>query len=123
MSTGARARPADRSTVDHRLLGFALMGGATAWLLRLIVNSSLVEYACDIDATWPVWTTTLVATAVAGAALAISWRFRSTTGPSADSTRWLGLLAIMFNVLAIIGILFETLPVFVFDLCASVPPF
>lgn len=113
--------PSPPAGVNYLELWFALMGGAAAWLLRLIVNASLVEYSCSISATWPVWATTGIATAIAAAALLVSLRYRRMSGDAnRETARWLALLALMFNVLALIGIVFETLPVLFLDICMSV---
>lgn len=108
--------------INYLLLTFAVFGGAAAWLLRLIVNSSLVEYSCLSASTWPVWVVTLVTTGIAVLALASSWRHhRAAEGPDRDSARWFALLGVMFNALAIAGILLETAPVLVIDICRAVP--
>jgi hypothetical protein len=108
--------------VNYLLLTFAVFGGAAAWLLRLIVNSSLVEYACTSGGTWPVWATTLLTTAIAALSLTYAWRYhRFEGGPDRDGVRWLALLGLMFNALAIAGILLETAPVAVIDICRAVP--
>ena len=77
------------SSVNYLTLTFAVFGGAAAWLLRLILNSSLVEWSCAIDATWPLWATTTVATLVAVAALVIALRYYRMTGdaPHHDAVR------------------------------------
>lgn len=109
-----------RDSLSYLALTFALMGGAAVWLVRLIVNTSLVVYSCRISATWPLWIPTAVTTIVAGAALAVSWRFyRTGNGELAGAVSWLGLLGVMFNVTAIIGILFESVPIAVLDVCRS----
>lgn len=115
---------ADQTTpgVNYLLLTFAVFGGAAAWLLRLIANSSLVEYACLAGGTWPIWVVTLATTGVAVLALVSSWRHhRAAEGPDRDSARWFALLGLMFNVLAIAGILLETAPILVIDICRAVP--
>lgn len=115
--TDARARP---DGVNYLALTFALMGGALVWLLRLIANSALVEYACQISATWPLWLTTAVSTLIAVAALIVSRRYHR-MADGHDTARWLGLLAIMMNVLAIAGILLESAPIAVLDVCRQIP--
>ena len=125
MSTEAPVDPGTTTAVDVNYLNltFALMGGALVWLLRLVANSSLVAYSCMIGATWPLWLTTAVATLIAVAALVASWRYyRMADDPprQAETARWFGLLAIMFNVLAMAGILLETVPVAVIDVCRQV---
>ncbi len=123
-STEAEADRERSRGVNYLALWFALMGGAAAWLLRLVVNASLVEYSCRIEATWPVWATTLIATAIAVGSLLMAWRyFRLGGDASLDTAHWLARLGLMFNALAIIGILFETLPILFIDVCRSVPPF
>jgi hypothetical protein len=102
------------TSVNYLELSFALMGGALVWLLRLIINSSLVDYSCRIGATWPLWLTAAVAALIGLAALAASWKYFRMDGATAH---WLGLLAIMFNALAIAGILLETAPAAVLDVC------
>lgn len=123
-NTDVRADPG-AAGVNYLELTFALMGGALVWLLRLVVNSSLVEYSCQIGATWPLWLTTAVATLIGIAALAASRKYhRMADDPTShhETARWLGLLAIMFNVTAIAGILLETAPVAVLDVCRQVGP-
>lgn len=122
MRSTTDARPDTAPGVNYLLLTFAVLGGAAAWLLRLIVNASLVEYACRSGGTWPVWATTLATTAVAGIALAYAWRYHRFDGtPDRDGARWLARLGLMFNVLAIAGILLETAPILVIDVCRAVP--
>ncbi len=127
MSSATDARPgrgpAPPAGVNYLELAFGLMGGPAVWLLRLIVNSSLVEYSCRISATWPIWVTTLVATVISVIALVVAWRYDRMTGDGmAEAAHWLGRLGLMFNVLAIIGIVFETLPALFLDVCRSVTP-
>jgi hypothetical protein len=109
--------------VNYVELTFALMGGALAWLLRLIANSSLVEYSCQIDATWPLWLITVAATLIGVAALVSSRKYSRMADDVAHAAtaRWLGVLGIMFNVTAIAGILLETAPTVVLDICLAVP--
>lgn len=116
-----RRRPAAPAGVNYLELTFAVFGGAAAWLLRLIVNSSLVEYSCLIGTTWPLWLATLATTAVAVLALLDAWRYLGFEGgPDEGSARWFALLGLMFNVLAIAGILLETSPILFLDVCRSV---
>jgi membrane protein implicated in regulation of membrane protease activity len=116
-----RRGPTAPAGINYLELTFALFGGAAAWLLRLIVNASLVEYSCLTDATWPVWLATLLTTAVAVLALLAAWRYhRFTGGPDENGARWLALLGLMFNALAIAGILLETSPILFLDVCRSV---
>lgn len=116
-----RRGPAAPAGINYLELTFAVFGGAAAWLLRLIINSSLVEYSCLIGATWPVWLATLVTTVVAVLSLLAAWRYhRFAGGPDEGSARWLALLGVMFNVLAIAGILLETSPILFIDVCSSV---
>jgi hypothetical protein len=117
--------PSEGATgVNYLELTFALMGGALVWLLRLVANSALVEHSCRIGATWPLWLTTALSTLIAVAALVVSRRYHrianSATGDH-ETARWLGLLAIMMNVLAIAGILLESAPIAVLDVCRQVP--
>jgi cytochrome c oxidase assembly factor CtaG len=93
--------------VNFLELTFALMGGALVWLLRLVVNSSLVDYACQIGATWPLWLTTAVSALVGAAALMAALRYYriDDNGMNHETARWLGLLGIMFNVTATGGAL------------------
>lgn len=124
MSSPAQAsRPAGAREPSYLALTFALMGGAVAWLLRLVVNSALVNYSCDIGSTWPLWLTTAVSTVVGGAALVVAWRLWRLPDDGArpaDTTRWLGLLGIGFNITSIAGILLESAPIAVLDVCRSV---
>lgn len=116
------ADPTATAGVNYLELSFALMGGATVWLIRLVVNSALVVYSCGIGATWPLWLTSGVTTLIAAAALWSAWRFwrgPAEGGDRTSSAPWLGLLGVMFNVTAIAGIVLETLPVAVLDVCSS----
>ncbi|HSJ47028.1 MAG TPA: hypothetical protein VK923_20345 [Euzebyales bacterium] len=116
-----RRGPAAPASINYLELTFAVFGGAAAWLLRLIVNASLVEYSCLIDATWPLWLATLLATAVAVLSLLAAWHYhRFAGGPDEGGARWFALLGLMFNALAIAGILLETSPVLFLDVCSSV---
>src|SRR3712207_664341 len=113
----------DRLTgVNYLELTFALTGGVVAWLLRLILNSALVPYACRIGSPWPLWATTAVAALVTAASLASSWRFRRRKDAGDDASHvgtagWLGLLGIGFNVLSLSGIVLESVPILFLDLC------
>lgn len=117
------AEQADRLTgVNYLELTFALMGGVVAWLTRLIVSSALVPYACQINATWPLWTTTAVTALVAVASLGSSLRFwrRKDEGDDVSligTAGWLGLLGIIFNVISLSAILLESVPIVFLDLC------
>jgi hypothetical protein len=114
---------ADRLTgVNYLELTFALMGGAVAWLTRLIVASALVPYACRINATWPLWMTTAVTAAVTVAALGSSLRFwrQKDEGDNVShigTAGWLGLLGIIFNVTSLSAILLESVPIAFLDVC------
>lgn len=124
MTSDATTR-AGATSVNYLELTFALMGGAAVWLLRLVVNSSLVEYSCAIDATWPLWATTAVTTLIAVASLVSARRFHRTADDGArsrDGVRWLGLLGVIMNILAIAGILLETSPVLFLDVCVGGAP-
>lgn len=106
--------------INYRALTFALMGGATVWLLRLIVNASLVTYSCRISSTWPLWLTAGITTLIGVVALGYAWRFYKMTdeaGNPVETARWLGLLGVLFNITAIAGIILETAPVAVLDIC------
>lgn len=116
-----RRGPSPPAGINYLELTFAVFGGAAMWLLRLIVNASLVEYSCLIDTTWPVWSVTLITTAVAVLATLSAWRYLKFEGdPDGDGARWLAILGLMFNALAIAGILLETSPILVLDVCRSV---
>lgn len=123
-----RVDRADRLTgVNYLELTFAVMGGAVAWLSRLVLSSALVTYSCEVRATWPLWTTTAVTGLVAATALASSLRFRR-RGDSGDAAShigtagWLGLLGIFFNVTALVGIVFESVPIAFLDICRAALP-
>ncbi|HEX6257677.1 MAG TPA: hypothetical protein VFZ70_17840 [Euzebyales bacterium] len=121
-ATGTSTDRREQPGVNYLLLTFAVFGGAAAWLLRLIVNASLVEYACLIGGTWPVWLATLVTTAIAAAAAWYAWRYHRFDGaPDAEGARWLAWLGLLFNALAIAGIVLETSPILFIDVCRSVP--
>lgn len=123
MSGHTDSKASDAGT-NYLALTFALMGGAAVWLLRLIANSALVRYSCEIGASWPLWATTGVATLVGVAALVYAWRLNRSAdgGDAAHGAAWLGWLGVLFNVTAIVGIIFETLPVLVLDVCRSAFP-
>lgn len=108
--------------INYLELTFALMGGALAWVLRLIINSALVDLSCTMGTTWPLWLSTAAFTAVAGAALWISWRYwrLPEDGPQPESARWLGFLGVLFNITSITGIVFETAPALFIDVCRGV---
>jgi hypothetical protein len=118
----------DRLTgVNYLELTFAVMGGAVAWLARLILSSTLVTRSCQIDATWPLWATTTATGLVALAALASSVRFRRRAAEGDDTSHlgtagWLGFLGILFNATALTGIVFESLPIAFLDVCSSAFP-
>lgn len=110
--------------VNYLELTFALMGGAVAWLLRLVVNSALVAESCRLQATWPLWVTSAVTVAIGGVALLSARRYLRVGGDGpdhGDSAHWLALLAVIFNVTAIAGIVLETLPVLFLDICRAAP--
>ncbi|MDP8977140.1 MAG: hypothetical protein M3N17_00880 [Actinomycetota bacterium] len=119
---------ADRLTgVNYLELAFAVMGGAVAWLSRLVLASSLVTYSCEIGATWPLWATTAVTGLVAAAALASSLRFRRRAATGDDTSHigtagWLGLLGALFNITALVGIVFESVPIAFLDICRAALP-
>lgn len=116
-----RRGPSPPAGVNYLELTFAVFGGAAAWLLRLIVNASLVEYSCLINATWPVWLVTLITTGIGVLALLAAWRYLRFEGdPDGGGARWLAVLGLMLNALAIAGILLETSPILVLDVCRSV---
>ncbi|CAN5259061.1 hypothetical protein BH20ACT9_BH20ACT9_20770 [soil metagenome] len=131
MSTNTDAhrleQPDRLSGVNYLELTFAVMGGAVAWLSRLILSSALVTYACQIRATWPLWTTTAATGLVAAAALASSLRFWRRKDSGDDTSHigtagWLGLLGTFFNVTALVGIVFESVPIAFIDICRAAVP-
>lgn len=123
MSTPAEQGTADSGgtgDLSYAALTFALMGGAAIWLVRLIVNSALVPYACRVGSAWSLWLATGLSTLVAVAALAYAWRFwrmADEDGRPVETARWLGALGVLFNVTSIVGIIAETVPVGVLDVC------
>lgn len=119
MSTDSKAT----AGVNYLDLTFALMGGALAWVLRLIVNSALVHLSCVMGTTWPLWLSTALFTLVAVASLRASWRYWRLPGdgPHREAARWLGFLGILFNITSITGIVLETAPVLFLDICRGVP--
>jgi hypothetical protein len=122
-NTDATANQGGGEGVNYLELTFALMGGPLVWLLRLVVNSSLVEYSCQIGATWPLWLTTTVATLIGVAALATSRRYYRMADDASghhETAGWLGLLGIMLNVMAVAGIVLESTPIAVLDVCRAV---
>lgn len=121
-TTGAPAAEGGTG-VNYLMLTLAMWAGAFAWLLRLVVNSSLVVLSCRMGTSWPLWAVTAVCTAAAVAAGWLSWRFHRAAGTTGDldAARWLGLLGVMFNVLAVAGIVLESAPIAVLDICRAVP--
>ncbi len=109
--------------VNYLVLAVAMWAGALAWLVRLVANSSLVVLSCRMGTAWPLWAVTAVCTAVAVVSGWLAWRFHRSAGTTGDldAARWLGLLGVMINVLAIAGIVLESAPIAVLDLCRSVP--
>jgi len=113
--------------VNYLELTFGLMGGAAAWLFRLIINSALVPYSCGIGSKWPLVLVAVVTGAIAGASLFVAYRYyrRKTKGDDVShigTAGWLGLLGVAFNVLALSGIVLESIPIAFLDLCLSVFP-
>jgi hypothetical protein len=116
----------DRLTgVNYLELTFALMGGVVAWLTRLILSSALVPYACQINSTWPLWTTTALTALVTAAALWFSLRFWRRGSQSDDDANligtagWLGFLGIIFNVTSMSAIVLESVPIMFLDPCRA----
>jgi hypothetical protein len=111
--------------VNYLELTFALAGGIVAWLLRLIANVALVPYSCQLGSSWPLWVSTGVAALVTVAALMSSVRFwrRKDEGDDAShvgTAGWLGLLAVVFNIMSLSGIIFESVPILFIDVCLTV---
>lgn len=124
MSTdAATSAPDEASGVNYLELTFALMAGPLAWLVRLVANSSLMVLSCRLGSSWPLWSVTTACTAVSAVALWSSRRFQRNPGGTGDldAARWLGLLGVMFNVLALAGILLESAPIAILDVCLRVP--
>lgn len=119
MTSEAGAAGGQATRVRYGVLTFALMGGATVWLLRLVINSSLVAYSCRIGSTWPLWLSTALFTAVGLFALWVSWRLYRDRGEH-DAVAWLGLLGVLFNVTSVAGIVLESVPIAVLDICRAV---
>lgn len=123
-SRPATAPASDGGTgVNYLLLTVAMWAGAFVWLLRLVVNSSLVVLSCRMGTTWPLWAVTAGCTAVAVASGWLSWRFYRAAGTAGDvdAARWMGLLGVMFNALAVAGIVLESAPIAFLDICQAVP--
>lgn len=125
MSVETTSAPAsDGGTgVNYLVLAVAMWAGALAWLIRLVANSSLVVLSCRIGSAWPLWAVTAACTAVAVGSGWLAWRFHRAAGTAdeIDAARWLGLLGVMFNALAVAGIALESAPIAFIDICRAVP--
>jgi len=123
-----------RSIAEWAQLLFGILGAPLAWAFHSLSIVLLVPSACDAGSSWPHWVSTGVVTAVALAALLVSWRTwrqrshgqapeaeeRSST---ADSSRagfltWGGMfISTMFLLL----ILIESLPLATLGACEPHP--
>lgn len=95
---------------NRYLLAYALLGGALAWFLHLMVTYAVGEFACVLDARtaayWLFGTVTVIALAAAAGATAVSWKLRK--GPS----DWIGRAGLISNIISLAVILAQTLPIF-----------
>ncbi|MGH8931243.1 MAG: hypothetical protein ACRDZO_11630 [Egibacteraceae bacterium] len=110
-----RAPLSPDADVSGYTVTFALLGGLSAWILRLIIGSWLVSYACRSGApgTIALYSVAAVFLAIAAAALVLSMRL---FGPGRQmdweegelpGVTYIGILGIMLNAISLIAILTE----------------
>jgi hypothetical protein len=118
--------PAEAVQPAHGLhVWFAIVGPIAAWMVHLVVESSLARVACTHQVTWVLHVITLVLALVVVWAMAISWSlFRD--GESADeasssplaTTRFLGLLGLLLGGINLLLILAEGANVLFISACS-----
>jgi hypothetical protein len=129
----AHAEPSERAArIGPWLLWFAVLGGAVAWSVHLVVGWGMVETACAADARTllgiPLRAWVVVATVVPGlvavAATAVSvvlWRRLAGTEESGSRslarTRLMVLIGLVSNVLHVMIFLLDGVAVAVFSAC------
>jgi len=111
-----RAPVSPDADISGYTVTFALLGGLSAWILRLIVGSWLVSYACrsGLAGTIALYTVGAVCLAIAAAALVLSMRLFGSRGRGEDweegelaGVTYIGILGIMLNAISLIAILSE----------------
>lgn len=123
MADEPTTRPAaDPDRVVHPLvLLFALFGGMAAWMAHITFEPMLVGLACRRGLVGVLHGLTAVTALGALAALAASrlmWQRASTDGGASEHpVAFLAFLSALFNVISLLLIAFEEVPIFLVDPC------
>jgi hypothetical protein len=118
---------------SNTMLWFGFLGGAVGWKLQLLVNYSLVPYACVRDMTLLIHLASAVSLGVAlaaGAAALASWRRTggypfgwegddTEGGPTVTRSRFMAVAGLLMSGYFAMVVLTQWLPTFFLDPCWS----
>jgi hypothetical protein len=114
----------DRRTQRKRmlLLWYALVGGVAWWGVHLVAGIAMVPAACEFGTGWSWGINGLTAVTAVGAVSAIwasivLWRDPTPVSMVTDRSRFLGTVAILFNVISLALIILEGIPNLVLSPC------
>ena len=108
------------SKLGIAVLLYALSGGVVWWAFHLVVLTAAVPATCEWLPYWVLTVVNLVALAGVVSALYASMAVMRSTGPAGSVTgrnRFLGVLALVFNLANLALVLLESVPVYVLDGC------
>lgn len=97
----------------------ALWTGIGLWMAHLVIQMGLNGWACATGQLWPFHVVTLVTAVPTAGAAWLGWRIarRAEQAPAVAAARFLGWLAVVMNVLSLVLIVAEWLPVLAVDPC------
>lgn len=97
----------------------ALWAGIGLWMVHLVVQMGLNGWACASGQLWPFHLVTIVTAVPTVGAGWLGWRIarRGEQDPHVVAARFLGWLAVVMNVLSLVLIVAEWLPVLAVDPC------
>lgn len=119
----AEERPEERRHSRRRifLLSVLLSAGVLLWAVHLVGISTLVPAACEHGVTWAIHVLTAVTAVPTAAALWLSWLLyrggTDLTGSITGRTHLLAFLAVLFNAINLVLIVFESIPAMVLSPC------
>jgi hypothetical protein len=102
------------------VLLYALSGGVVWWVIHLVGTSALAREACVQDVSWTVNGLTVLTAVGAASALWASFVVRhdpSAVAVATGRSRFLGDIAVLFNIIALALIFLEGLPPLFLGLC------
>lgn len=118
--TSTTEPPEQEATVSGLWITYALFGGILAWMAHLIAQSGLNGWVCETGQLWPFHAVTVATALMTLHALRVGWRIShpDTSSPQVQAARFLGWMAVVFNVFNLALIAAEWVPVVVVHPCS-----